>query len=87
MPLLYGDPDVSAAAWTCPMHPEVVSDEPGTCPQCGMKLVPAEVAAPSAWTCPMHPEVMSAEPGTCPKCGMKLIRCAAPRRGLPMHPG
>ncbi len=25
--------------WTCPMHPEVVQDEAGTCPQCGMDLV------------------------------------------------
>jgi uncharacterized membrane protein YraQ (UPF0718 family) len=25
--------------YTCPMHPEVVRDEPGTCPICGMDLV------------------------------------------------
>lgn len=25
--------------YTCPMHPEVVSDTPGTCPKCHMKLV------------------------------------------------
>jgi hypothetical protein len=25
--------------YTCPMHPEVVSDRPGTCPKCGMELV------------------------------------------------
>ena len=31
-----------AAHYTCPMHPEVVSDEPGSCPKCGMFLVPVE---------------------------------------------
>ena len=28
-----------AGAYTCPMHPEVVSDAPGKCPKCGMFLV------------------------------------------------
>lgn len=26
--------------YTCPMHPEVISDKPGKCPKCGMDLVP-----------------------------------------------
>lgn len=26
-------------SYTCTMHPEVISDEPGNCPKCGMKLV------------------------------------------------
>jgi heavy metal-binding protein len=29
-----------AVAYTCPMHPEVVSPTPGQCPKCGMNLVP-----------------------------------------------
>ncbi|WP_435654792.1 heavy metal translocating P-type ATPase [Cellulophaga baltica] len=28
--------------WTCPMHPEVIRDEPGSCPICGMDLVPMQ---------------------------------------------
>jgi FtsP/CotA-like multicopper oxidase with cupredoxin domain len=31
-------------SYACPMHPEVVSDEAGRCPKCGMKLVPAHLA-------------------------------------------
>ncbi|HJQ35698.1 MAG TPA: heavy metal-binding domain-containing protein, partial [Thermoanaerobaculia bacterium] len=32
-----------ASEWTCPMHPEVVRDQPGTCPICGMALEPREI--------------------------------------------
>src|SRR5881392_1704346 len=28
--------------YTCPMHPEVITDHPGNCPKCGMTLVPKE---------------------------------------------
>jgi len=30
--------------YTCPMHPEVLTDKPGKCPKCGMNLVKKEVA-------------------------------------------
>lgn len=29
---------VQETGYTCPMHPEVVSDKAGTCPECGMDL-------------------------------------------------
>ena len=75
MPLLYGDDVPPATSYACPMHPEVTSSEPGTCPKCGMQLLPvrSEESTPASYVCPMHPEVTSSEPGTCPKCGMKLV--------------
>jgi Cu+-exporting ATPase len=30
--------------YTCPMHPEVISDHPGSCPKCGMALEPRAVS-------------------------------------------
>ena len=41
----------SGAQWTCPMHPEIVRDGPGSCPICGMALeqvTPAAGDGPSA---------------------------------------
>ena len=45
VPVLMGAKDAemaSAVRYTCPMHPSVLSDRPGTCPICGMSLVPKE---------------------------------------------
>jgi Cu+-exporting ATPase len=38
-------PPAGKMEYTCPMHPEVVSDRPGSCPKCGMALEPREVTA------------------------------------------
>ncbi|MDD4817982.1 MAG: efflux RND transporter periplasmic adaptor subunit [Victivallaceae bacterium] len=34
--------DRLAGKWISPMHPEIIRDQPGKCPVCGMDLVPAE---------------------------------------------
>lgn len=63
----------AAALFTCPMHPEIRQDSPGTCPKCGMALEAViDMASPVEYVCPMHLEVVSNQPGNCPKCGMAL---------------
>ena len=43
------EPDATAAVvYACPMHPEIVRDEPGKCPLCGMKLLPTARTAATA---------------------------------------
>jgi Cu+-exporting ATPase len=46
------EPEVLIAAtrteYTCPMHPEVIRQEPGSCPICGMALEPRTVSAAAA---------------------------------------
>jgi len=69
--------------WTCPMHPQVHSEEPGKCPLCGMDLVQVEKMKEEKpeeaeeeidyWTCSMHTQVKKDGPGKCPICGMDLI--------------
>lgn len=79
-----GDDAQVTQLWTCGMHPQVIQDEPGTCPICGMNLVPLkESPAPTAadsqkekkikyWVAPMDPTYISDKPGKSPM-GMDLV--------------
>ncbi len=63
------------AKYTCPMHPEVQADNPGSCSKCGMALEPVDLSATTdrvEYTCPMHPQIVRDQPGSCPICGMAL---------------
>ncbi|MFN2386695.1 MAG: efflux RND transporter periplasmic adaptor subunit, partial [Thermoanaerobaculia bacterium] len=75
--------------WFCPMHPHVVSDEPGECPICRMELVkrgkpaaPAAAATPLGevagrrvlyWYDPMVPGSRFDKPGKSPFMDMQLV--------------
>jgi Cu(I)/Ag(I) efflux system membrane fusion protein/cobalt-zinc-cadmium efflux system membrane fusion protein len=82
----HGDGDGHGAElWTCGMHPEVIQEEPGTCPICQMDLVPVRTEKKhvgdgdgnGVYTCPMHPDILEEEPGSCPICGMDLVEVEA----------
>ncbi|MCG7904763.1 MAG: heavy metal translocating P-type ATPase [Candidatus Thiodiazotropha weberae] len=39
-----GGSAIGGSDYTCPMHPEIIQDHPGSCPKCGMALEPRTVA-------------------------------------------
>ncbi|MBZ0200387.1 MAG: efflux RND transporter periplasmic adaptor subunit [Ignavibacteriaceae bacterium] len=66
--------------YTCGMHPDVISETPGDCPICGMKLVPMKnTSAKNSgeqkvlfWRAPMDPNEIYDKPGKS-KMGMDLV--------------
>jgi multidrug efflux pump subunit AcrA (membrane-fusion protein) len=59
----------AAATYQCSMHPQIVSDRPGTCPICQMQLQRVDVSGaatpdrrPLFYRHPMRPDVTSPEP-------------------------
>lgn len=72
-----------ATRYHCPMHPTMVSDRPGDCPICGMRMVPIEEAegTPNAagagrkkiiYRSTMNPNEMSDRPGK-DSMGMDMV--------------
>jgi Cu(I)/Ag(I) efflux system membrane fusion protein len=65
--------------YVCPMHPQIVRDEAGSCPVCGMNLVEKHLESEvdehseAHYVCPMHPQIVRDEAGSCPICGMNLV--------------
>ncbi|SDW51797.1 Cu+-exporting ATPase [Hydrobacter penzbergensis] len=69
--------------YSCPMHPDMVSNKPGKCSKCGMDLTKSnkeqmKMEVMKMYACPMHPDVTSDKPGKCSKCGMDLKKRSRP---------
>jgi hypothetical protein len=73
-------------SWTCPMHPEVVDDQRGTCPICRMQLTPVRLDL--VWSCQLHLDAITQrQAGRCPKCGRQLVKIIkALSFTCPLHP-
>jgi RND family efflux transporter MFP subunit len=52
-----------ATRYHCPMHPTMVSDRPGDCPICGMRMVPSEEGEDESDVAP-HPAEHAQHPST-----------------------
>lgn len=81
--------DEEGQLWTCGMHPEIILEEPGDCPICGMKLVPLNKGGGKSasgereilyWRAPMDPNEIYDEPGKS-KMGMDLVPVYADEAG------
>jgi multidrug efflux pump subunit AcrA (membrane-fusion protein) len=82
--------------YVCPMpeHVSIIYEHPGSCPICGMTLVPVTPSAlqkiqPGGkvlyYTCPMpeDADIRADKPGKCPRCGMTLIPVMATATNRP----
>ena len=63
--------------YTCEKHTDVVSDQAGKCPVCGMELTLSKkellkTKVVKNYACPVHLDVVTHDPGKCPQCGRKL---------------
>jgi predicted Zn-ribbon and HTH transcriptional regulator len=79
--------EVQKASYTCPMHPNEMSSDPGKCAKCGMEMIKttekkyihavkgsqAGVEIVTKYVCKMD-STISDKPGKCPKCGMDMTK-------------
>src|SRR6056297_3231006 len=54
-----GEAEAEPTIWTCSMHPQIRRDGPGSCPICGMDLVPVKESAGGVRTVSISPEIKS----------------------------
>ncbi len=65
----------AADVYTCPMHPSIVSNKPGSCPICGMALV-KRAPAPATGTASADVSALSLSPEQRVTANVKTIRVA-----------
>ncbi len=53
-----GQEQQEASIWTCSMHPQIRRNEPGSCPICGMDLVPVKKSVGGVRTISISPDVL-----------------------------
>ncbi|HEY4202350.1 MAG TPA: heavy metal translocating P-type ATPase [Devosiaceae bacterium] len=77
-------PMPAGTQWTCPMHPEVISEHPGDCPKCGMALEPTGVPQDDA----PNPELVDFTRRLWVSAALSvplLVLAMAPMVGLPLR--
>ncbi|MFQ6032297.1 MAG: efflux RND transporter periplasmic adaptor subunit, partial [Candidatus Zixiibacteriota bacterium] len=81
--LVEGEEGIGKQLYSCGMHPDIIQEEPGNCPICGMKLTPIKSTSAGTtkpegerkikyWRAPMDPTYISDKPGKSPM-GMDLV--------------
>ena len=78
--------------FTCPMHPEIIKDQPGNCPKCGMNLIPVKMEADKHTSYPardeLHPSLE--QPGqnlsNVTKVDVPISSSGFQKYTCPMHP-
>lgn len=94
--------EAQKTSYTCPMHPDEMSDKARECSKCGMELVKTKILKHDTsgkgkktsaeivtkYVCKMD-GTTSDKPGKCSKCGMKMTPEEVQKTmyTCPMHPG
>ena len=70
--------------YTCSRHPDIIKENPGLCPKCGLileektysklKIKNNKKEQLKPYTCSMHPGISMSKSGICPKCGEALVK-------------
>jgi FtsP/CotA-like multicopper oxidase with cupredoxin domain len=87
MPLLYGGETIGSSTYQCPMDPDIAATWAGTCPKCGMVLVPVDpgTAQPIGFACATHPATTPSWAAVCPEDDSTLTATEEAPEGASTH--